>query len=80
MASVKQQVRERDEHRCVDCGMTAEEQSGYFGRTLHVHRTDPGSSYTVGGCVSLCTCCHVARHGGAVSRRLTRYVHHDRHR
>jgi hypothetical protein len=54
--------------------MTAAEQRGYFGRTLHVHRTDPGSGYTVEGCVSLCTCCHVVRHGGTVSRRPTLYT------
>jgi hypothetical protein len=29
-----------------------------YGRQLDVHRTTPGSPYTVDGCVTLCKSCH----------------------
>jgi hypothetical protein len=40
---VKRAVRERDGHRCTECGMTNEEHLPRWGRGLHVHRTVPGS-------------------------------------
>lgn len=55
---VKASVRERDEHRCTECGMSAEEHASTYGRDLEVHRLVPGSEYTVDGCVTLCIPCH----------------------
>lgn len=56
----KQAVRERDGHKCVDCGQP---DSTKTRRTLlHVHRLVPGSVYTVEGCVLVCIPCHRKRH------------------
>jgi hypothetical protein len=35
---LKEAVRERDNLRCVDCGMTQEEHKKQYGMFLHVHR------------------------------------------
>jgi len=55
---VKSLVRERDGLACTACGMTADEHRAAFGKTLDVHRTTPGSLYTIEGCVTLCVTCH----------------------
>lgn len=55
----KAAVRARDGFRCTGCGMTNDEHKArYKGKSLHVHRSSPGSEYTVDGCVSLCYVCH----------------------
>ena len=54
---IKAKVRERDGHKCVDCGRT---RSGK--RKLAVHRLVPGSEYHIEGCVTVCPKCHVERH------------------
>lgn len=61
--SVKEAVRERDAHRCVDCG--AVEVRG-ITPGLQVHRIVPGrdgGAYTLDNCVLLCEPCHCKRHG-----------------
>lgn len=55
---IKEQVRERDGYRCVECGMTQEMHVIKHGRVLDVHRTTPGSYYTLEGCETLCRPCH----------------------
>lgn len=39
--------------------MSQDEHRSKFGRGLHVHRTTPGSHYTLEGCVTVCGPCHV---------------------
>jgi hypothetical protein len=73
VADIKTAVRERDGHRCTGCGMTAEEHRARYGRTLDVHRTVPGSIYTLDGSVTLCRACHAPqpkRRGGQVDLAL----------
>jgi hypothetical protein len=55
---IKATVRDRDGHRCTQCGMTARRHRRRYGRTLHVHRLLPGGPYTLEGCVTLCVRCH----------------------
>lgn len=54
---VKYHVRERDGHKCVDCGS----EPG-AGDNWPVHRLVPGSPYTLEGCVTVCYKCHARRH------------------
>jgi hypothetical protein len=59
VGAIKQAVRERDGMRCTLCGMTNEEHKArYGGKSLHVHRKEPGGPYTVDGCITLCHACH----------------------
>lgn len=60
---IKAAVRERDGHQCTKCGVTADEHLRRHGRGLDVHRTVPGSLYSLAGCVSLCLGCHAAEPG-----------------
>lgn len=55
---IKAAVRKRDGQKCVDCGMTNDKHTEKYGRSLHVHRTAPGSEYTAEGCETLCYKCH----------------------
>ena len=56
---LKAAVRQRDGMRCTKCGLTNEEHKArYKGKSLHVHRTTPGSAYTMEGCITLCFVCH----------------------
>lgn len=55
---VKIAVRERDGQRCTLCGLTGDKHFKRFGRNLEVHRTEPGSRYTLAGCVTVCRPCH----------------------
>lgn len=55
---------ERDGGCCTRCPMTQVEHRAIYGRGLHVHRLDPGSVYTLNGCVTLCKPCHTEAHGG----------------
>lgn len=55
---IKALVRARDDYRCTDCGMSAEEHVRLYRRNLDVHRLVPNSKYTVEGCVTLCKPCH----------------------
>ncbi len=57
-AEVKTAVRQRDEYRCTECGMSNVDHVSRFKRQLEVHRIKPGSLYTLPGCVTLCMCCH----------------------
>ncbi len=72
-ANVKAAVRERDGHKCVDCGMTADEHREIYGRGLSVHRKVPKSKYTIDGCVTVCVPCHMRRHDDLprTKRRVT---------
>lgn len=58
---IKALVRERDDQRCVECGMTKEEHKALYGKNLEVHRTEPGTPYTAEGCVTVCRLCHSAK-------------------
>jgi hypothetical protein len=58
VADIKAAVRERDGHKCTECGMTAAQHIERHGRTLEVHRQEPGSPYSLDGCVTLCQGCH----------------------
>lgn len=60
--AVKEAVRKRDSHRCVDCGLTDEQHQRKYGRNLDVHRLLPGCVYSLEHCVTLCKSCHAARH------------------
>jgi hypothetical protein len=56
--NVKAAVRQRDGHCCTRCGMTNAAHLLRYKKSLHVHRLEPGSVYTVAGCVTLCYACH----------------------
>jgi hypothetical protein len=56
--TVKCLVRERDNERCTQCGMTDDEHFAKHGRRNDVHRKTPGGLYTLEGCVLLCYKCH----------------------
>ena len=58
---VNEAVRERDGHRCRECGLADVDHVERFGRRLEVHRITPGSLYTLDGCVLLCCTCHGAK-------------------
>lgn len=62
IARIKRAVRERDGMRCTKCGMSHGQHLLAHGRAHDVHRTTPGSLYTLEGCVTLCRPCHVAQH------------------
>jgi hypothetical protein len=64
---VKAAVRLRDGMRCIDCDLTNEQHVKRYGRQLDVHRTTPGSPYTLDGCVTACRRCHRRRHRKAFS-------------
>jgi hypothetical protein len=51
---IKAAVRNRDSHKCVDCGRERKADEAQF----QVHRKVPGSEYTMDGCVTLCPECH----------------------
>lgn len=55
---IKANVRQRDGMRCTRCGITAEDHIDRTGRTLDVHRIEPGSVYSLEGCITLCRKCH----------------------
>jgi hypothetical protein len=54
---IKAAVRARD-GRCTGCGLSNQEHVALCGRQLHVHRVQPGSPYSLEGCVCLCKNCH----------------------
>lgn len=55
---VKSLVRQRDNERCRDCGITSDEHIEAHGKKLHVHRIIPGTVYREDLCVTLCYACH----------------------
>lgn len=56
---IKAVVRKRDKYRCTKCGMTNRKHKKiHCGRSLQVHRKNPGSEYSLEGCVTLCVSCH----------------------
>jgi hypothetical protein len=55
---IKAAARERDGYRCTTCGMTNQQHRDRYGRQLHVHRKEPGSLYSLRGCVTVCEDCH----------------------
>jgi cytochrome c553 len=55
---LKKAVRARDGFRCAQCGLTNDEHRQRTGKQLEVHRLEPGSLYTMEGCVTLCRQCH----------------------
>jgi len=61
----KRQVRERDGHKCVDCGMIQAEHKDKYGEKLHVHHLrkardvdDPEERNAPENLVTLCRGCH----------------------
>lgn len=61
-AAVKQAVRARDHFCCLHCGMTQAQHYAIYGKDFDIHRTSPGSAYSVdpGVCETLCRPCHAA--------------------
>jgi 5-methylcytosine-specific restriction endonuclease McrA len=55
---IKDAVRKRDGFRCVQCQMTRKQHHDRYGFDLDVHRLEPGSKYTIDGCVTVCRSCH----------------------
>jgi hypothetical protein len=81
---LKAAIRLRDGMRCVVCDLTNEEHLAKFGRQLDVHRTSPGSVYTLDGCVTVCRPCHgglprtprgMARGDGKIRLSMSRDLH-----
>lgn len=60
-STVKRKVRKRDGYRCTDCGITEEAYRAVCGKSLEVHRIQPGTPYTVEGARTLCGRCHLAQ-------------------
>jgi hypothetical protein len=60
--AAKKATKKRDGNRCVGCGMTNRTHKRRYGRSLHVHRREPGSPYLVEKCVTLCYGCHHKEH------------------
>jgi 5-methylcytosine-specific restriction endonuclease McrA len=58
VVDTKKAIRDRDGHRCVDCGVPED------ARCHDVHRNVPGSAYSLepGACDTLCERCHKRRH------------------
>jgi hypothetical protein len=57
---IKVQIRNRDNHRCQNCGMTEEEHLTVYGRVLDVHHID----YNKQNCnsnnlITTCMCCNI---------------------
>lgn len=74
---VQEAVRTRDNFACIHCAMGNEEHVNRYGCQLHVHRTTPGSFYTVDSCVTICVVCHKnepKRTPGSVDLELTEGV------
>ncbi len=69
VSKTKATVRQRDNHSCVDCGLTAKDYMERNGTLLDVHRLIPGSRYTVDGCVTVCRSCHKLRHSTRKPKR-----------
>jgi hypothetical protein len=58
MVKIKAAVRERDGHKCTNCGMSNDLHRERWGTGVEVHRLVPGSLYSLEGCVTLCKTCH----------------------
>jgi hypothetical protein len=58
VADVKKAVRQRDGNRCTECGLANDAHLARYSKSLEVHRLQPGSRYTLEGCVLLCIPCH----------------------
>jgi hypothetical protein len=54
-------VRQRDNYKCRDCGMTNDDHLAKNGRALDVHRIIPGYYYDPALCVTLCRSCHAKK-------------------
>lgn len=80
--TIREQVRERDGRRCVDCGMTSEQSVEVYGKELDVHRLVRGSAYTLAGCVTVCRSCHSKRHQKPATKKAVKVTlataFHDR--
>src|SRR5262249_53490069 len=70
---IKDSVRRRDGERCAKGGMDNYEDRMGYGKKLEVHRTTPGSAYTLVGCITVCRDCHADLHSPRrVQRRIAR--------
>lgn len=56
--ALKAQVRARDGYCCKDCGLSNADHIAATGRSLDVHRLDPGAPYVAERCETLCITCH----------------------
>lgn len=61
VSELKEMVRDRDGRRCTECGIPDDVHVMLVGKTLEVHRLNPGSKYTIAGCVTLCFECHKSK-------------------
>jgi hypothetical protein len=67
---IKEQVRERDGYKCIDCGIPQEQLNMKIGN-LDVHHLDlDKKNHTLDNLVSLCRGCHIRRHNKATLQRL----------
>lgn len=58
VSELKRLVRERDGMKCTRCGTTNAAHLENHGKSLHVHRLEPGGFYAFDRCVTLCYGCH----------------------
>lgn len=63
----RQQIRDRDEHTCQECGETQKKHLEQRGTKLHVHHIDGDkSNHSITNLITLCAGCHGAIEAGVI--------------